>query len=66
MQSSVLSHFNQSGVDVKLLHQFLQENIEQAKALLDVRSGIISRNQRIEEDLLIANAQLFLLLLSLQ
>lgn len=66
MQSSILSHFNQSGVDMKLLRQFLQGNIEQARALLDVRSGVISRNQRIEEDLLIANAQLFLLLLSLQ
>lgn len=52
-----------SEINVELLKKFLENNIQESRAILEVKAGILTRQRRIEEDLLIANAELFLLVL---
>lgn len=56
------SHLNESGIDLDLLKTFLEGSIQESKAILEVTSEILTRHDRLEKHLLIANAELFLVL----
>lgn len=58
-----LSRYSEQGVDIDLLRTFLQSQIEESEAILDVESRILSPDFKVDQRLLLANAKLFLLVL---
>lgn len=60
MQPSALTAF---GVDIQLLQSFLESTIEESKSILEATNKLYSHSDWIHRRLLIANAELFLLLL---
>lgn len=64
MQSKALLHVGLSMVDVPLLKEYLAENLQESKALFEVKAKLLSRQNRILEELRIVNAELFLLFIN--
>lgn len=60
MRKALIS-LEKSVVKKELLGDFIQNSIEQSRSILELKRGILSREDRIQEQLLIANAELFLL-----